>query len=63
MRMWEIRENAGRYDYDKSSPKTLKEAYECGYEEGYKDAMEEFEEKEDESISSYRMPSYRKRYK
>lgn len=59
--MWEIRESAGRYE---KSPKTLKEAYECGYEEGYRDAMEEFEEHdEEESVSSYRMPSYKKRYK
>ena len=56
MRMWEIRENFGRYDRDDrygdrigyrsgSKEKTVKEAYECGYEDGYKAAMEEMEEK------------------
>ena len=56
MRMWEIRENFGRYDRDDrygdrmgyrsgSKEKTVKEAYECGYEDGYKAAMEEIEEK------------------
>ena len=56
MRMWEIRENFGRYDRDdrygdrtgyrsSSKEKTVKEAYECGYEDGYKAAMEEIEEK------------------
>ena len=56
MRMWEIRENFGRYDRDdrygdrmgyrsSSKEKAVKEAYECGYEDGYKAAMEEIEEK------------------
>ena len=56
MRMWEIRENFGRYDRDdrygdrmgyrsSTKEKTVKEAYECGYEDGYKAAMEEIEEK------------------
>ena len=56
MRMWEIRENFGRYDRDdrygdrmgyrsSTKEKTVKEAYECGYEEGYKAAIEEMEEK------------------
>ena len=56
MRMWEIRENFGRYDRDdrygdrmgyrsSSKEKTVKEAYECGYEDGYKAAIEEMEEK------------------
>ena len=56
MRMWEIRENFGRYDRDdrygdrmgyrsSSKEKTVKEAYECGYEDGYKAAIEEIEEK------------------
>ena len=56
MRMWEIRENFGRYDRDDrygdrmgyrsgSKERTVKEAYECGYEDGYKAAMEEMEEK------------------
>ena len=56
MRMWEIRENFGRYDRDdrygdrmgqrsSSKEKTVKEAYECGYEDGYNAAMEEIEEK------------------
>lgn len=60
MRMWEIRENTGRYDHDDEErygerygermgyrgkrEKTVKEAYECGYEDGYKAAMEEIEE-------------------
>ena len=56
MRMWEIRENFGRYDRDdrygdrmgyrsSTKEKTVKEAYECGYEDGYKAAIEEMEEK------------------
>lgn len=55
MRMWEIREG----DYHKSDHEgygrkrgmghsedhEVKEAYECGYEEGYEDAMRELESK------------------
>ena len=34
--MWEIRENASRYDdYEKTSE------YDCGYEDGYEAAMKE----------------------
>lgn len=48
MRMWEIRENPDHY-YDDDHyahrmnrhNKDEKEAYECGYEDGYRDAMEE----------------------
>lgn len=47
MRMWEIRENPDRY-YDERygyrmsrRDKDEKDAYECGYEDGYRDAMEE----------------------
>lgn len=48
MRMWEIRENASRYDdYDKSGSD-----YECGYEDGYEAAMKEIKK----DRSSYRMP-------
>lgn len=54
--MWEIRENTGRYDRDShygdrigyrsgSKEKTMKEVYECGFEDGYKAAIEEMEEK------------------
>lgn len=45
--MWEIRENPDRY-YDERygyrmsrRDKDEKDAYECGYEDGYRDAMEE----------------------
>ena len=62
MRMWEIRENAGRYDSDyrmgmKKDGK-LQEAYDCGFEDGYEKAMEELEDKkkldERRGGSSYR---------
>lgn len=58
MRMWEIREGYEGYrDRDRdheygrrkgmghTSDHELKEAYECGYDEGYEDAMREFESK------------------
>ena len=56
MRMWEIREGDYNKDYDHEgygrrkgmghvSNHELKEAYECGYDEGYEDAMREFEHK------------------
>jgi len=48
MRMWEIRENTGKYDSDYRmgmKHNKLQEAYDCGYEDGYKDAMEELEDK------------------
>lgn len=56
MRMWEIREGDYHKDYDHEgygrrkgmghvSNHEIKEAYECGYEEGYEDAMREFEGK------------------
>ena len=57
MRMWEIRENTGKYDSDyRTSMKDhkLQEAYDCGYEDGYKDAMEELEEHKSEKRGSYR---------
>ena len=52
MRMWEIREGyqEGMYGKGKDakhskhdSEDEVKEAYECGYEDGYADAMEEME--------------------
>lgn len=49
--MWEIRENTEKYDEDYRvgmRDKSAKEAYKCGYEDGYADAMEEKE--------SYRSP-------
>lgn len=53
-RMWEIRENPEHKMGYKS--KSVTEAYECGYEDGYKDAMEEMEEMhERKGMSSYRM--------
>ena len=56
MRMWEIREGYERDDYGyrrgKSGyrtgmhgEKTVEEAYECGFEDGYEAAMEEMESK------------------
>ncbi len=49
MRMWEIRENTGKYDSDyrtsmKDKSEKLQEAYDCGYEDGYEKAMEELED-------------------
>lgn len=52
MRMWEIRENTGKDrpgHYTGYRTKSIEEAYECGYEDGYEAAMKELEEK-----SSYR---------
>lgn len=57
MRMWEIRENTGRYDSDYRmgmKDKSVKDAYKCGYEDGYADAMEEVAERK-YGKSSYRM--------
>lgn len=50
MRMWEIRENSGRYDSDyrmgmKHKEYKLQEAYDCGFEDGYEKALEELEDK------------------
>lgn len=59
MRMWEIRENTGRYDredhggYRMGMRKKYSEDYECGYEDGYEAALREMENKEE--------TSYRKR--
>lgn len=49
-RLWEIREN---YEDRTRSKKSSSRMYQCGYEDGYNDAMEEMEESE-ESTSSYR---------
>ena len=57
-RMWEIREG---YDHDYRmgrKEKSVDEAYECGYEDGYYAAMEELGERK--GMSSYRMD---KRYR
>lgn len=52
MRMWEIREgdyNRGESKRDyfnhhgESKDRELKEAYECGFEDGYEEAMKEIE--------------------
>jgi len=52
--MWEIREG---YDH-RMGRKSVDEAYECGYEDGYEAAMKEMEEMhERKSMSSYRMRS------
>ena len=58
MRMWEIRES-DKYDhsYRNMRDKTVEEAYECGYEDGYKEAMEDIERGERSYRSSSR--SYR----
>ena len=52
MRMWEIREGyehdgyrRGRSRSGMRHEKTVEEAYECGYEDGYAAAMEEMEGK------------------
>lgn len=45
MRMWEIRENS-KYDSDykiKRKRSSEEDDYECGYEDGYRAAMEEAE--------------------
>ena len=59
MKMWEIRENTGRYDEDYRigyKKKSMDEAYECGYEDGYATAMKEV--KGEESETSYRKRRY-----
>lgn len=55
MRMWEIREgdyspkHRGEYyghkgaEHEYHKDRELKEAYECGYEDGYEEAMREIE--------------------
>ena len=53
--MWEIRENDGsKYGrrMGMRDEKSLEEAYDCGYEDGYEAAMEEFKYGE---RSSYRI--------
>lgn len=37
-KMWEIRESSR---YNRSTDSEVEEAYECGYEEGYRKAMRE----------------------
>ena len=58
MRMWEIRENTGKYDSDyrmgMKKESKLQEAYDCGFEDGYEKAMEELEDKKKGEHSSYR---------
>lgn len=59
MRMWEIRENTGKYDSNyrmgmKEKDHKLQEAYDCGFEDGYKAAMEEVEEHKSGHRSGYR---------
>ena len=51
MRMWEIREH-DRGFRNMRDTKSVEEAYECGYEDGYDAAMEEMKYGE---RSSYRM--------
>lgn len=59
--MWEIREG---YDYRMGRRDKETEAYECGYEDGYRDAMEEIEDmNERKGVSSYRMRDSKGRYK
>lgn len=50
--MWEIRERDRDYRNMRHEPKTMEEAYDCGYEDGYEDAMKELE-----GEHSYRMSS------
>lgn len=61
-RMWEIREG---YDHDYRmgrKDKSVEEAYECGFEDGYEAAMKEIEEMhERKGMSSYRDLSLRSR--
>lgn len=53
--MWEIREKDKYSDYRMGRRgMSTEEAYECGYEDGYKEAMEEIEEMGSRT-SSYRM--------
>ena len=67
MRMWEIRENTGKYDSDyrmgMKKESKLQEAYDCGFEDGYEKAIEELEKKEErKGSSSYREDeSFRRR--
>ena len=46
MRMWEIRENSENYPGYRMGyrKKSSEEMYDCGYEDGYKAAMEELGE-------------------
>lgn len=49
MRMWEIREGDTRHERGyRHSDKSLEEAYACGYEDGYEDALEKMEYEEHE---------------
>lgn len=65
MRMWEIREGydkdygfrRGRSKSGMRHEKTVEEAYECGFEDGYEAAMEEMESK-----SSHRIGERMRRY-
>ena len=45
MRVWELRDHGHQEmsDYRGMHDKTNKEAYECGFEDGYEKAMEEIE--------------------
>ena len=45
MRVWELRDHGHQEmsDYRGMHDKTAKEAYECGFEDGYEKAMEEME--------------------
>lgn len=70
MRMWEIRENAGKYDSDyrtgmRHKENKLQEAYDCGFEDGYEKAVEEIEEEKLDKRSPDRKeeePSYKRRH-
>jgi len=53
MRMWEIRERDRGFRNMRHDEKSVEEAYECGYEDGYEYAMKEMEDGE----KSYRMSS------
>ena len=58
MKMWEIKESSNKYDSDyrmgmKHKDSKLQEAYDCGFEDGYKKAIEDYEEKMEER-SNYR---------
>ena len=53
MRMWEIRERDRGFRNMRHDEKSVEEAYECGYEDGWADAMKEMEDGE----KSYRMSS------
>jgi len=64
MRMWEIRENTGKYDSDYRmgmKQSKLQEAYDCGYEDGYKKAMSELEESHRDGSSDMGERGYRRR--